>query len=274
MRKLMTVLLVCLAALLTAGTSASASSGDSGTGWVRLAHLGPDTPVVDVYLYAFGDPHAYKVIHGVGLGVISPYMALPAGEYTIAIREVGAKASVSPAVSTAIWVQNGMMYTVVGIGDSNRTRLAVLDDTFQASPDRALVRVLSASLSQRPITVSAGSTRIAKNLSFNHVTPYRAVPPGPLHVVISGLTKRAVETLILPADSAHTLIVLDGSSGPRIIDLTDAVGVPSVPSGGAPTGLGGTAPHPAPSPVPWLVMIGAGTCLALTGVRRFAYASR
>lgn len=270
----MTVLLVCLAALLTTVTRADASSGDSGTGWVRLAHLSPGTPVMDVYLYAFGDPQARMVIHGVGFGAISSYMALPASEYTIALRKKGAKASTPPVISTAVWVQNGMMYTVAGVGESTRTRLTVLDDTFKASPGKALVRVLSASVDQREISASASGTQIAKNLGFDHVSPYQAVAPGSLHVVVSGITERAVATVTLAADSAHTLIVIDGASGPRVVDLTDAVGVPSVPRGGAATGLGGTAPHPAPSPWPWLVMIGTGACLVLTGLRRHVYASR
>jgi hypothetical protein len=39
-------------AATTAGRAAAAGTAGSGTGWIRLAHLSPDTPAVDVYLYS------------------------------------------------------------------------------------------------------------------------------------------------------------------------------------------------------------------------------
>ena len=73
----------------------------------------------------------------------------------------------------------------------------------------------------------------------------------------------------LPADSTHTLVVLDGSKGLRLTDLEDAAGSQVAPAGGAATGLGGTAPRPRPGPWPWLAVIVAGTLLSLAGARRF-----
>jgi hypothetical protein len=75
----------------------------------------------------------------------------------------------------------------------------------------------------------------------------------------------------LPADSIHTLVVLDGSKGLRLTDLEDAAGSQVAPAGGAATGLGGTAPRPAPAPAPWLWLaaIAAGALLSLAGARRF-----
>jgi hypothetical protein len=46
-------LLAMLAALLLgipAAVAASAATTPTGTGWIRLAHLSPNTPEVDVYL--------------------------------------------------------------------------------------------------------------------------------------------------------------------------------------------------------------------------------
>jgi hypothetical protein len=267
MRRLMSALVMLVLIFVVPGAAVQASVGAQGTGWVRLAHLCPDTPMVDVYLYNFGDPHARLELHRVGLGVISPYLALPAGEYTVAIREVG---TAQPAVSTALWVQGGMMYTIAGIGESRRTTLAVLDDTFKPSRGQVLVRVLSASLGQQRITVRAGKTTIGQNLTFAHTSPYRTVPPGPLSVVATGTTSRVVAHLTLTANSIHTLIVVDGKSGPEITDLTDAVGVQAVPRGGAATGLGGAAPRPDPSPLSWLMLIIAGALIALAGAARYA----
>ena len=59
------------AATLSLGTvagtaaAASASSMSPGTGWVRCAHLSPNTAPVDIYLYSFGDPKAMDVLRHV-----------------------------------------------------------------------------------------------------------------------------------------------------------------------------------------------------------------
>jgi hypothetical protein len=272
MRKLVTAALIAVLPLLLLAAAAPASgaararqgSGGKGIGWVRLAHLAPNTPVADVYLYPFGDPAARKVLHGVGFGVVSPYIQLASGEYTIAIREKGTKASSPPVVSTAVWVDGGMMYTVAGIGEAKQTRLAVLDDTFKATPGRSQIRVLDAASGQ--VSVQVGRATAGRNLGFGHVTSYQTVAPGTGRVVVSSHAERAVRTLSLPPGSVHTIVVLDSGSGLAITDLIDAVGVSAVPRGGAATGLGGTAPRPRP-PLPWLVMIVAGAGLVLAGLR-------
>jgi hypothetical protein len=70
----------------------------------------------------------------------------------------------------------------------------------------------------------------------------------------------------LGADTVHTIVVLDGSSGLRVDALTDAVSSQVMPSGGANTGFGGTAPpHPPASPAPWLLLIGGGVALSAAG---------
>ena len=70
-------------------TAASVASASTGTGYLRLAHLSPNTPAVDVYLYSFGDPSAMVVLHHVGYGDVSPYEAVNSGEYTVAMRAAG-----------------------------------------------------------------------------------------------------------------------------------------------------------------------------------------
>ena len=66
-----TMLLAALALLLgIPAAAASASSATSGTGWIRLAHLSPNTPPVDVYLYSFGNSNAQIVLHHVAYGTV------------------------------------------------------------------------------------------------------------------------------------------------------------------------------------------------------------
>jgi hypothetical protein len=88
-------------------------------------------------------------------------------------------------------------------------------------------------------------------------------------VGVAGDSEDASLDLSLPADTIHTLVVLDGAGRLRITDLEDAAGSQVRPSGGAATGLGGTAARPGPSPLPWLAVIAADTLLAGAGARRY-----
>jgi len=66
-----TILLAAAAMLLgIPAAAASAASAAEGTGWIRLAHLSPNTPAVDVYLYSFGNSNAKIVLHHVAYGTV------------------------------------------------------------------------------------------------------------------------------------------------------------------------------------------------------------
>ena len=89
-----------------AGTAATASASSmSGMGWVRCAHLSPNTAPVDIYMYSFGDPMAMSVLRHVPYGGVGMYMKMPAGEYTVGIRRAGASASTPPVLSASLMLQ-------------------------------------------------------------------------------------------------------------------------------------------------------------------------
>ena len=73
-------------------------------------------------------------------------------------------------------------------------------------------------------------------------------------------------SLGLTADTVHTIVVLDGSSGLKTADLTDAVGSRVLPKGGAATGLGGTAPQSPADLAPWMLLILAGVLVTTVGI--------
>src|SRR5215469_931592 len=81
---------------IPAAAASASSSAAQGTGWIRLAHLSPNTPPVDVYLYSFGNSDAKVVLHHVAYGEVSPYEAVTPGDYSVAMRAAGASASSQP----------------------------------------------------------------------------------------------------------------------------------------------------------------------------------
>jgi hypothetical protein len=262
------------AATLSLGTvagtaaTASASSMSSGTGWVRCAHLSPNTAPVDVYLYSFGNPKAMDVLRHVPYGEVGMYMKMPAGEYTAAIRKAGAPAGTVPVLSAAFMVHARRAYTVAVIGPVNALRLQALNDRLTTPHGRSLVRVIQASLKEPHVTVQAGSAALASNLAFGSVTPYGADKPGQWMLHAAGGTETWSGKVMLTAGSIHTLVVLDSPSGLKVTNLMDAAGSAMMPEGGVDTGLGGTAPGPAPSPLPWLAGLASGLLLVAAAAIR------
>jgi hypothetical protein len=240
-----------------------------GGGWVRLAHLSPNAPAVDVYLYSFGNPRARLVLHHVSYGTVSPYEQVPAGDYTVSMRPVGAAPTAQPLLSTGFHVGAGQAYTVAGMGPAAGLRLQVLNDTLSVPAGRALIRVIQASLREHVVSVRLSGQTLARKLDFASTTPYEAVPTGSMVAHVAGTTEDASLGMSLRPDTIHTLVVLDGSGRLRLADLEDAAGSAVRPAGGAATGMGGTAPRPASSPVPWLAVTGAGLLLASAAARRY-----
>jgi hypothetical protein len=250
--------------LLGIPKAASAAPSTSGTGWVRLAHLSPNTPAVDVYLYSFGNSTAAQVLHHVSYGVFSAYEPLAVGDYTVAMRAAGAAASTKPVLSATLDVASGGAYTVAGLGPESGLRLQVVKDQLTPPPGKALVRVIQASLQQHAVTVSWNGTPAISNLAFGAVSAYRAVSPATAALHVAGESETVNSTTTLAAGSVHTFVVLDGANGLVLDNFLDAAGSGDAPSGAPATGFGGTAPR-VPSALPWLSVIGAGLLLAVAG---------
>ena len=96
------------------------SPAATGTGWIRLGHLSPDTPPVDVCVYSSRNSSARIRLPEVEYGDISPYETLGAGDYSIAIRAAEASASGQPVMSTSVTVTAGHAYTVAVMGPAVR----------------------------------------------------------------------------------------------------------------------------------------------------------
>jgi Domain of unknown function (DUF4397) len=251
-----------------AATTASAAAVASDQGWVRCANLAPGTPQ-DVILYPFGNPgDPIELSHDdYGYGTVSDYMPVTSGQYTVAIRADGSSASSTPSVSTSFMVSAGTSYTVASIGSGTTRKLEVLQDQAAgAAGAKVLVRVVQASLKQTHVTVSVGSDVVANQLALGSASAYQQVPAGKTTVTFDAAGGHVSMPVTLAAGSVHSIFVLDGSSGLRIDNVTDAAGSADTPRGGAATGFGGTAPPPGPRLTPWVGTLAGGALLVAAGV--------
>jgi len=255
-------------ATLVAATSpaASAAFAPSQDAWVRIAHLSPKAPAMDIYLYPFGEPGQPIVLRDVSYGDVSAYMAVSPGQYSVAMRGFGASPSSPPVLVTSFMVSAGTPYTVAALGPDPGLRVEVLRDQVTAPSGKALVRVVQASLKEHQVTVSYGPHVLARQLAFGSATSYVAVSPGAQTVRFTATGEHAATTVTLAADTVHTIVVLDDSAGLKVDPLLDASGGQIMPKGGAAAGFGGTAPALPGNPGPWLLTIAAGLLLTTAGL--------
>jgi uncharacterized protein DUF4397 len=259
-------LAVGLLGLAVPAASAAPVAKSAGVGWLRLAHLSPNTPAVDVYLYSFGNPSAEVVLHHVAYGAVSPYQQVAAGQYTVAMRGAGAAAGTKPVLSTSVDVAAGHAYTVAGMGPNSGLRLQVIPDRLTTPKGKVLVRVIQASMHQERVSITLNGRDIARKLAFSDVSHYATVKPGVLRVHVAGASSAVSKTVDLTGGSIHTLVVLDASATKLgIDDLTDAQGSKVDPVGAAQTGFGGTAPRPGAPLLPWVAAGAIGLVAALGG---------
>jgi hypothetical protein len=259
------------------GAVVAASPAAAATvGYVRLAHLSPDTPPVDVYLGAVSGG-APKKFPAVGYGTVSTYLPLEVGTYSVAMRNVNAAESTPPVLSTSVTVTAGGAYTVAGTGRFAELGLKVInDDLGLPAAGKAKVRVINASVRAPQLDVSVATTgaTIATGAAFASTTDYREVTAGrwPLKLQPTGTTNATEVAANCGAGGVYSVLVLDGKNGGLTVEVrVDARAGSNVPLGGVETGAGGTA---AASRLPVLAIsaavLAAGVALvfAVAPVRR------
>lgn len=217
-------------------------------GYVRLAHLSPDTPPVDVYLSSVSGGNVSQKFPAVGYGVVSKYLPLPVGTYSVAMRNVGTADSSPPVLSTQVTVTENGAYTVAGVGRFADLGLRVIsDDLAKPSAGKAKVRVVQASVRAPLLDVSNSvGAAIATNVPFATTTAYREVDPGKWRIRLqpSGSGSTTEVAANCAAGGVYSVLVLDGKNGGLTIEVrTDARAGESMPTGGVDTGAGGTAPR-------------------------------
>jgi Domain of unknown function (DUF4397) len=239
------VVAVVLIAVLTAAGVGAAPAQAASVGYVRLAHLSPDTKPVDVYLSSLSAAVPEQVFPGVGYGVMSAYLTLPVGGYTIGMRWAGAPKTDPIILTTSVDVKAGKAYTVAGVGKFADIGLRVLsDDIALPTGNKSKVRIIQASVQMPVISVAvAGGPTIASNVAFATTTAYQLVSPGTWQLAIQpvGGGPHTDVAADLGSGNVYSLLVLDGANGLKAELRTDASRRGGLPNGGINTGGGGTS---------------------------------
>jgi hypothetical protein len=239
------------------------ATADPGTGMLRLAHLSPNTPAVD--MYATGpDLPLTKVAAGVAYRAVSPYLTEPAGTYRIQGRPAGAPESAPTLFDVAVDVPAGSAQTAtfVDIGPNGATQAQVLDDeTAPAATGTGALRIVQAAAEVGPVDVTGTDPSgdsppvpLARTLFYGSATPYATVPAKPWELRVTSRSGKSSSVEVpVTSTSVATLVVTRGADGglatQLVADAASAAPTPA-PAPGAPAPTPSTAPRTAESSVP------------------------
>ena len=221
------VLVLGLALLMALALATPALAQGSGEAQVRVAHLAPDAPNVDVYVN--GEP----VLTDVPYTTVSDYLSLPAGAQQVTVYAAGDTAS--PVIDAPVDVAAGGAYTVAAVGlvaDGSLTAQVYEDDLRSPASGNAKVRVVHASPDAGPVdVVPRGGQALVSGLTFPEASPYAEVPAGtytldvnaaatsktaltvPDATLASGGVYSAFAVGTVFADSLNVLLVQDDAAG-------------------------------------------------------------
>ena len=238
--------LVAALALATgfgAAPTSAAGSGD-GTGWIRLAHLSPDTPGVDVRLTAFEGAAEAIVLENVTFGTVSDYQRVPAGFYTLSMVPAGSPPGTAAVLTTTVEIAAGGSYTSVAVGrHADLTQKVFADDLTPPPAGQARVRLIQAATAVPSVDVAtADGVDVAQDTAFGTAAPYATVPAGSRTIEVTPSTggqEPVTADVDLAAGSVLTLLVLDDPAARLTVrTLVDSTGMSQMPAGGADTGYG------------------------------------
>jgi hypothetical protein len=181
-----------LALLVALALAAPALAQETPEAQVRVAHLSPDAPNVDVSVNS--EPVA--ALQNVPFGTISPYLLLPAGTQQVTVYPAGD--SSQPVIDAPVDLAAGGAYTVGAVGlvsDGSLRAQVYQDDLTPPAQGNSKLRVVHASPDAGPVdVVPAGGAPLVGWLQFPNASPYAQVPAGTytLNVNAAGTNTTAI----------------------------------------------------------------------------------
>jgi hypothetical protein len=230
-------------ALLLGALALPAAAGAQGArARVRVLHLSPDAPKIDVYV------DGTSTLTAVPFKTATKHAQVSAGTHTVDIRPAGS-ANGNPLATSRATLSPDAAYTLAAVGPVAKLQIMVLKDDFTAPPaGKAKLRGIDASPQSPPIDIAiAGGPVLFHNLTFPEATPFATVEAGSMALEVR---RAGTEQVVfksgarpLPAGAILTVAGTVSSSGNiEVLPILDAAGAGATPRGGIATGAGGTAP--------------------------------
>ncbi|MCS7067045.1 MAG: DUF4397 domain-containing protein [Meiothermus sp.] len=188
----------------------------SNNAMVRVAHLSPDAPAVDVWV------NGARALQNVPFKAVSNYLSLPAGEITVWVVPAGA--TTPRVIDAKATIAAGKMYTIAATGllnaTGNQPKLGptIIEDVLPTlAAGQAGIRVVHTSPTAPAVDVAIrGGAVVVPNLAFPKASGYLTVPAGSYNfdVRAAGTTTVALplNNVALEAGKVYTVFAVGGTT--------------------------------------------------------------
>ena len=139
---------------------------------LRVAHLSPDAPAVDIWV------NGAVVLDNVPYQAISGYLAVPAGEYRIQVTPTGASEPVVIDATVELAINKAYTVAATGLLAEDLAPMLLMDD-LETMGNTAKVRFVHASPDAPAVDVGiSGGPVLFRDTEFREASEYLEVPIG------------------------------------------------------------------------------------------------
>jgi hypothetical protein len=195
---------------------------------IRVWHLSPDAPAVDVYV------NGMKAVSNLAFRTATGYLTLAPGSYDVRIAVANSNTTV---LSQQVTLARGETYTAVALGSAAQPS-AGASFTVKALRDAtsgALVRALHAIPNAPAVTVYVNGKAVVQSLGRLQETPYLTLDPGRYTFAVALKGKPASQAVLRGvftiADKTRTTIVARGLVGDKSATLAAQKDIEVAPAG-------------------------------------------
>ena len=201
----------------------------AGDSYVRVVHLSPDAPAVDVWV------DGSRVLQNVAFSQASSYLTVPSGNHQVQVTPAGVS---QPVVLEAnVDLSQNVAYTVAATGLLANLQAVVLSDDHVTNSEQAKVRFVHAApdAPEVDVVISGGAT-LFSNVAFRESGAYLTVPASQyvLDVLLSGSSTVALRahSIAAGANANYTIFAtgLAGDGSLAAMVLVDAGTPMAIPS--------------------------------------------
>ncbi len=186
---------------------------DAGTAWVKVAHLSPDAPNVDVWV------DGKVAFTNLAFEELTDYAPLPAGPHLVQVEPAGAMGAGPFVISATLDLMSGTDYTVAAVGELASIEPLVLeDDNSVPAVGFAHVRFVHASPDAPAVDITlSDGTVLFGDYAFKEASPFLPVGWGAydLEVRLAGTNTVVLPLPDIPLDNqdVYTVFATGFASG-------------------------------------------------------------
>ncbi len=211
------------------------ATAESAGGFVRLAHAVAGAPAVDVYI------NDALAIPSLAFGQTTEHIAIPTGNYDVAVRAVG---TVDDLLTTSLTVEAGQALTIAALGTAEEISAGIfIDDISGIDATQAKLSFINGIPGDVTVSASlADGTILGESIASGEASTTVSFAPTASEVALDVETDDSSTSIEIPAQAFYggvyyNLVVVDNEGTIELITAPTSLaqGIASAPGSSAPT---------------------------------------